>query len=283
MIRIVADTTAGLDPDWAARHGIPIIPQVIYFGEESFLEMEELSLQEFLRRLKTSPVLPRTAAPPPGLFIKAFQELDADHNTILCILPSSELSGTVRSAQLAKEEAFPHADIRILDSRTIAAQLAVLIQFAAEWIEAGLDADTIMARLQALIPRLRTHFMVDTLEYLQRGGRIGGAAAIIGQLLQVKPILTLRDGRVEALARERTKKRALARFRELVLEEMSLDISPCLQVMHSEAPHEAQELVEFFKDKLGRDDIVVYDVVPAIVTHAGPGTLGIGFFAKQEA
>ncbi|MBC7241426.1 MAG: DegV family protein [Anaerolineae bacterium] len=280
MIRIITDTLSGLSPQWAAEHGIPLIPQVIYFGEESFLEIQEMSIEEFIRRLKSSSVLPRTAAPPPGLFIKAFEELDAAHNTILCIHPTAELSGTVRSAQIAKAEAFPNADIRIIDTRTIGAQLGVLVQMADSWVREGLDADTIVRRLEELIPRLRTYFLVDTLEYLQRGGRIGGAAALVGQLLQIKPILTIRDGKVDVYARERTKKRGLERFREIILEEMDLSFSPCLVIQHCDARQEAEELVSFFRERLGRQDIPLFDVVPAIATHAGPGTLGASFFAK---
>jgi len=280
MIKVVTDTTAGLDLDWVRQHHVPYIPQVIYFGEQSFLEIEEISQAEFLRRLKASSSLPRTAAPPPGLFIKAFQELEADKNTILCIHPSAEVSGTVRSAQLAKEEAFPNADIRIIDTRTIGAQLRLMVMKAVEWAEAGVDADTIVARLADMTRRTRTYFMVATLEYLQRGGRIGGAAAIVGQLLQIKPILMLRDGRVEALARERTLKRATQRLCELVLEEVGCDMSPCVQVMHAEAPERAQELAGYFKERLGRQDVEVIDLVPAIITHAGPGVVGAGFLAK---
>jgi DegV family protein with EDD domain len=281
MIKIIADTTAGLDPAWLLQHPIPYIPQVIYFGEESFLELETMSQADFLRRLKSASVMPRTAAPPPGLFIKAFQELEADKNTILCIHPSAVVSGTCRSAQLAKDEAFPHADIRIIDTRTIAAQLGAMVMWAQEWVEAGLDADTIEARLNDLIARSRSHFLVATLEYLQRGGRIGGAASIIGQLLQVKPILTVRDGQVEALSRERTMKRAMARLCELVLDEMDASVSPCLQIMHSEAPEQAQELFDTFKKALNRDDFLTMNLVPAIVTHSGPGTVGVGFTAKR--
>ena len=282
MIRIVTDTLSGLDPRWTAENGIPLIPQVIVFGEESYLEVEEISTEEFLRRLKSSRELPRTAAPPPGLFIEAFKALDAAHNTIICIHPTAEMSGTVRSAEIAKAESYPEADIRIVDTRTIGAQLGLLVRMAHDWVKEGLDADSIVGRLGALSARLRTHFMVDTLEYLQRGGRIGGAAAIVGQLLQVKPILTIREGRTEALARERTKKRALARLRELALQEIDLGISPFLVIQHCEADEDAGQLVEYFRGQFGRDDIWVTGLVPAIVTHAGPGTLGVGFFARED-
>lgn len=281
MIRIITDTLSGLPPQWCEEHGIPLIPQVIYFGEESFLEIEEMSVAEFIRRLKSSKELPRTAAPPPGRFIKAFEELDAPHNTILCIHPSAELSGTVRSAQIAKAEAFPDADIRILDTRTIGAQLGMLVQIVQKWVEQGVDADTIVQRIEDLIPHMRTHFMVDTLEYLQRGGRIGGASALVGQLLQIKPILTIRDGIVDAFSRERTRERASAKFQQLVLDEIDLSFSPCLVIQHCDSFESAEKWVAVFKEKLGRDDIYIRDVAPAIATHAGPGTLGASFFAKQ--
>jgi DegV family protein with EDD domain len=281
VVKIITDTLSGLSPEWAAQHGIPLIPQVIVFGDESFLEIDEISIDEFLRRLKAAKELPRTAAPPPGLFIEAFHRLEADKNTIICIHPTADMSGTVRSAQIAKAESYPDADIRIIDTRTIGAQLGTLVKMAVEWAEAGQDADRIVAGIEALIPRVRTHFVVATLEYLQRGGRIGGAAAIVGQLLQVKPILTVRDGRTEALARERTKKRAMARFRELVMEEIDPDMSPAVVIMHCEAETEASELAAYFRAELGRDDVEVTHLVPAIVTHAGPGTIGVCFFAKD--
>jgi len=281
MVRIIADTTAGLDPAWVRQKGIPYIPQVIYFGEASFLELEEISRDEFMRRLKSDKVMPRTAAPPPGLFVKAFEELGAGKETILCIHPSIAVSGTVRSAQAAKEEAFPHADIRIIDTRTIAGQLGMMVQQAQAWAEAGKDADAIVVGLNDLILRTRSHFLVATLEYLQRGGRIGGASALIGQLLQVKPILTIREGRIEALSRERTMKRAKASLCEMVLDEMAADFSPCLQIMHSEAPAQAEELRQYFQKTLQRDDIALYDLPPAVVTHVGPGTLAVGFTAKK--
>jgi len=282
VIRIITDTLSGLDPQWTKAHDIPLIPQVIVFGEESFLENDEISVDEFLRRLKAACELPHTAAPPPGLFIEAFKELEADKNTIICIHPTAEMSGTVRSAEIAKAESFPDADIRIIDTRTLGAALGMLVRLAAGWVEGGLDADAIVRRLEELIPHLRTHFVVDTLEYLQRGGRIGGAAALVGQLLQLKPILTIQDGRTEALARERTKKRALTRFRELILDQIdaTTDISPYLVIQHCEADEDARELKDFFREELGRDDIEVIHLVPAIATHAGPGTLGVAFFTR---
>jgi DegV family protein with EDD domain len=232
----------------------------------------------FLRRLRAAKELPKTAAPPPGLFVEQFQRLAGPGNTVLCIHPSAELSGTVRSALTAAAD-FPDADIRVLDTRTVASPLAALVLLAAQWAEQGEDAGTIMARLQALIPRSHLYFLVDTLEYLQKGGRIGGAAALIGSVLQVKPILELREGRVEPLERERTQRKALARLKELVLARAVRGPESHLSVLHAGAPEAAQALAIDLGQQLGVSDVMVMDLTPAIVTHAGPGVLGVGFFA----
>ncbi len=277
MIHIVTDTTAGLPAEQAQRYDIPIIPQVIIFGDESYLEGVEIDNAAFMQRLRAAKVLPTTAAPPVGLFIDVFRQRAQPGNTVLCIHPSADLSGTVRSALTAAAE-FPDADIRVLDTRTIGGPLATLVLLAAEWAAAGLDADTIMARLETLIPRSRIFFLVDTLEYLQRGGRIGGAAALIGSVLQVKPLLELRNGRVEPLERERTQRRALARLTELVVQHAARGPECHLSVLHADAPAAAQALADELRRRLDASEVMIMDLMPAIVTHAGPGTLAVGFF-----
>jgi DegV family protein with EDD domain len=280
MIHIITDSTAGLPTALAQQYHIPIIPQVILFGDESYLEGVEMDPATFLRRLRAARDLPKTAAPPPGLFVEQFQRLAEPGNTVLCIHPSAELSGTVRSALTAAAD-FPDADIRVLDTRTIASPLAALVLLAAQMVEQGENADAIMARLQALIPRSHLYFLVDTLEYLQKGGRIGGAAALIGSVLQVKPILELRAGRVEPLERERTQRKALARLKELVLQRAPHGPESHLSVLHAGVPEAAQALANDLGQQLGVTDVMVMDLTPAIVTHAGPGVLGVGFFAES--
>jgi DegV family protein with EDD domain len=280
MIHIITDSTAGLPTALAQQYHIPVIPQVILFGDESYLEGVEMDHATFLRRLRAAKDLPKTAAPPPGLFVEQFQRLAGPGNTVLCIHPSAELSGTVRSALTAAAD-FPDADIRVLDTRTIASPLAALVLMAAQWAGQGESADAIMARLQSLIPYSHLYFLVDTLEYLQKGGRIGGAAALIGSVLQVKPILELRDGRVEPLERERTQRKALARLKELVLERAPHGPESHLSVLHAGAPEAAQSLAADLGSQLGVSDVMVMDLTPAIVTHAGPGVLGVGFFAQS--
>jgi len=278
MIQIVTDTTSGLPLDVARAHDIPVLPQIVIFGEEIYRDDTEIDTRTFLQKLRASPTLPKTAAPPPALYNPIFERLLAEgYRTIICLHPSSELSGTVRSALTAAQD-FPGADIRVVDTRTIAAPLATAVLLAARWAREGVDADTIVARLQDLLARQRVYFLVDTLEYLHRGGRIGGAQALLGGLLQVKPILTLRDGRVEPFEQQRTQKRALARLRELVLGECPRTPESYLAVMHADAEATARELAADFAAQLGIPDIPIYELPPAIVTHAGPGVLAVSYF-----
>jgi len=278
MIKIITDTTSGLPLDVARAHDIPVLPQIVIFGEEIYRDDTEIDTRTFLQKLRASPTLPKTAAPPPALYNPIFERLLAEgYRTIICLHPSSELSGTVRSALTAAQD-FPGADIRVVDTRTIAAPLATAVLLAARWAREGVDADTIVARVQDLLARQRVYFLVDTLEYLHRGGRIGGAQALLGGLLQVKPILTLRDGRVEPFEQQRTQKRALARLRELVLGECPRTPESYLAVMHADAEATARELAADFAAQLGIPDIPIYELPPAIVTHAGPGVLAVSYF-----
>lgn len=276
-IRIVTDTTAALPAAYLAAHHIENIPQVVLFGQESFFEERNLAYAEFIARLKTARQLPKTAAPLPGHFLEAYQRQLAHAPTILSLHPSLDVSGTVRSATLAKAE-LPGADIRIVDTRTVGGNLAALVMAATEWAEQGVDADEIMRRLAALIPRGRTFFLVATLDYLQRGGRIGGASALLGTALQIKPILEIKNGRVEAFEKIRTYHHALERLKELTLEQCARSPAPRLSVMHADDLTTALRLQCDLQITLGIRDIPIYSVGASITTHAGPGTVGVGFF-----
>jgi DegV family protein with EDD domain len=277
MTCIVADTTSGLAPATAKRLGFSLIPQIINFGQESFREGVDIDNATFMTRLRTGRELPKTAAPYPGDFIAVFEQLTKSGGSIVCIHPSVEVSGTVRSAMTARE-AFPGADIRVIDTRSIASPLATMVLEADKQAKAGASADQIETLVAGMIPRARVYFLVDTLEFLQRGGRIGGAAALVGSILQIKPILALTNGHVEPLEKERTKKRALARIQELVLHEAGRGEDSYLTVMHSAAPDEAAALAVALKTALGASEVTVMDLVPAVATHVGPGALAVGFF-----
>ena len=279
-IRIVTDTTANLPPGYAEAHHIEMVPQVIIFGQESFLEAYEISSGEFVRRLKTSAHLPKTAAPPPGKFVEAYRRQLAEAETIISIHPTADARGTVRSAQTAKEESFADADIRIIDTRTIGGAMGAMVMAATEWAEAGVAADEIVRRVQAMIPRSRTYFVIRTLEFLQKGGRIGGASALVGSILQIKPILEIRGGRVEVLEKVRVQNRAMNRLLELVSEQCprTAEARPC--VMHIEALEEGRRVAAELQSMLGLSDIPLYELGAAITTHAGPGVIGISFLVE---
>lgn len=279
-VRIVTDTVASLLPEYVAAHPLPVVAQVVNFGEESFLEGVNLSFDEFIRRLKASKQLPKTAAPPPGEFIRVYGELlEQGAETILSIHPSTDVSGTVRSALTAKETTFPNADIRVLDTRCVGANLAAMVMDAAQWAEEGVGADEIMARLLAMIPRSRLYVLVATLEYLQKGGRIGGASALIGSALQIKPILQFKSGRVEIFEKIRTFNHALERLEAIVLEQCPKAPDAHLAVMHADDLPRAQRLASDLQTALGVENIPIYTMSASITTHAGPGIVGAGFFA----
>lgn len=284
MVHIITDTTSGLSLEDVARYDIPLIPQVIHFGQESYLECQEMDIEMFIERLVTSQVLPKTSAPPPELFEAHLRRFAADDEPILCIHPSSKVSGTVRSAWVARQS-FPDADIRVMDTQAIGAPLGRMVLLAAQWAEAGESADVIWQRLEEMIPRVRIYFTVDTLEYLQRGGRIGAAKALLGNLLRIRPVLAWREGEVQPGVSERTTRRALQRLVQLACEEAPRDRDPMFAVMHAAVPQVAQGIADQLRDEFhaakgGQDlDIWLTDLVPAIVTHAGPGAVAVSFFA----
>lgn len=278
MVHVITDTTAGLSRDLTRKLGIPVIPQYVIFGEKTYRDDSELDTQTFLKYLKESKQLPKTAAPSPELYKPFFQQAAEKGESVVVITPSEKVSGTYNSAMIARED-FKSADVRVIDSRSIAGNLGTLSLIAHEMAQSGKSADEIEAKIKELIPRGRTYFLIDTLEYLQKGGRIGGARALIGELLQVKPILQIKDGQVAPFDQERTKKRALAKLVEVVTEQAGSSSDPHLCVMHVDAEADAKSLAETLSSNLKISSIPLYELPPAIVVHAGPKTLAVGFFA----
>jgi DegV family protein with EDD domain len=244
MTQIIADTTACLPPAIIKKFNIPILPQLIHFGETSYTEGTDIDTDTFLNLLQSSDSLPKTSAPPPEYFREIFSAFNSPAQTLICIHPSAELSGTIRSAETARLD-FPHADIRILDTRLVASPLGIVVHQACLMASSGDSADSICSSVLQLSKRCKLYFLVSTLDYLAKGGRIGGASALVGNALQIKPILTLADGKVEQLAKERTFKRALEHIKSLVLEEYPANGSGHLSIMHAGTPDLALELSAF--------------------------------------
>jgi DegV family protein with EDD domain len=280
MVQIVADTTAGLPPELTQELSIPVIPQIVIFGEQSFRDDTELDTATFLEKLKASPALPKTAAPPPALYTPIFERAAKVGESVIVVAPSSKVSGTVRSAEVAAQD-FPQVDIRIVDTLTLAGNLGTMVLLADRWARESCSPDEITSRLTDLIARQRVYFLVDTLEYLHKGGRIGGAKALLGKMMQVKPILTLKDGQAEPYEQQRTKRRALARLVEIVEEQCPKGPDGYLCVMQAEALEAAQELAADLRSRMSVVEVPIYELPPAIVVHAGPGALAVGFFTAK--
>lgn len=277
MTIIVADTTCSLPRKLLAERCIPLIPQVVTFGEESYHDDKDLDTATFLSKLKASPTLPKTSAPEPALYYPVFEEARKRGESVVVVAPTGKASGTVRSAQIAAQD-FPDVDIRVVDTQTVSCNLGSMVLVADDMAKAGESADEIVAKLTDMIPCGRIYFLVDTLEYLARGGRIGGAKKLLAELLEIKPILQVKDGQVEAFEQQRTKKRALARLVEVVIEQCKGGEDAHLCVLQVEAEKEAQVLAEELKSKLLVSNIPIYELPPAIVVHAGPRAMGVGFF-----
>jgi len=277
MTIIVADTTCGLPRTLLAQRGIPLIPQIVIFGEESYHDDKDLDTATFLQKLKAFPTLPKTAAPEPTLYYPVFRQAQEKGEAVVVVAPTGKASGTVRSAETAAQD-FPNVDIRVVDTQTVSCNLGSMVLVADDMAKAGKSADEIVAKLNGMIPRGRIYFLVDTLEYLAKGGRIGGAKKLLAELLEIKPILQVKDGQVESFEQQRTKKRALARLVEVVVEQCKGGDDAHLCVLQVEAEKEAESLVAELRSRVNISNIPIYELPPAIVVHAGPKAMGVGFF-----
>jgi DegV family protein with EDD domain len=251
---------------------------MIHFDEKSYTEQVDIDTDSFLLKLEAASNLPKSSAPSPELFKVLFEDLAQSSDTIICIHPSKDLSGTVRSAETARLD-FPQLDIRILDTRLVASPLGSVIHSAALWAREGLNADTICQQVLELSKRGRIYFLVATLDYLARGGRIGGASALVGNALKIKPILSLENGHVEPFAKERTFKKALAGLKSQVLKEYPADRPGFMSIMHAGSSDLAGELADYFRDELSITRPLISYLPPAIITHSGPGSIAVGFFS----
>lgn len=280
MTHLIADTLSCLSLEEAKNLGLSYLPQIIIFGDESFRDDTEMDSDTFIERLKKSSELPKTSAPYPSLYIPILGKLVKTGEPILIICPSKKMSGTVRSVEVAVAD-FPDADIRIIDTNTLGSGLGSIVKKAVEWQKEGLSADEIEQNIIEMSARSRTYFLVDTLEYLHKGGRIGAAQALVGSMLQMKPILAINDGQVDAVTTERTRKKALAKFLDLILLECPKGEEGYPSIEHGGVLDQAQELSDLLKKKLGVKEIPITYLPPAIMVHAGPGVLGVSFFVEK--
>lgn len=281
-IAIVTDSTCNIPADLVEKYNIPIIPLTLHWGEKSFLDGVELDADTFYRWLQEREEFPTTSQPSVGTFMNFFEEtaerLQTD--TILGIFVSSELSGTVTSATQAKAEV-PELRIELVDSQYFSMGLGFQVLTAARAVEEDLEMAAIIERVQRTRDSMKFVFAVDTLEYLHRGGRIGGAARLLGTMLNLKPLLTLVNGRVEPLEKVRSRQRSLKRVIDIVDQHLAGRRPPTMAIMQAGTKPEEIALIEgWVKERFQPDELFTVALSPVVGTHCGPGTIGIGYYLE---
>ena len=277
-VRIVTDSSCDLPQDMADSLGITIVPLSVRFGDTEYIDRTTITTDEFWSKCAQSAVLPETAAPSPGQFETAYRDLSAaGASAIVVISLSSSLSATMQSAELAARAVAPGIDVRIVDSRNASMGLGLTVLDCAEAARKGASADEIVALAQSLIPRTHVFGALDTLENLKKGGRIGGAKAMLASALSIKPLIEVRDGLVEEAGKQRTRSKALA-FLVDVLKQHDGKLER-VGILHAQCP-DIDAFLQMVKS-VYTGDVSVGDIGAVIGTHAGEGTIGIAF--RQSA
>lgn len=279
MIRIVADTLSCIPPQEARALGIPYLPQIIIFGEESYRDDFEITPTEFLKKLTSTKELPTTSAPSPELYHPIFDHAMENDDELIIVLPSQKLSGTYRSATTAALD-YPDLKVHFFDTLTLAPALGSMVRNAHRWVRDGKTAEEVIDGLKKMRDNQETYFVVDTLEYLHRGGRIGSAKALVGSVLQIKPILGLDDSTISPIESQRTTRKATLRLIELVTQKYPENTDGYLTLCHAGALDRINFVAQQLQAELKIESIPIYQLPPAIMTHAGPGTICAQFFKQ---
>jgi DegV family protein with EDD domain len=279
-VAIITDSTAYIPDSILLDHHITVVPQVLIWGEETFRDGVDIMPDDFYKRLETAKVMPTTSQVAIIDMKMAFEKLLENGYDILGIFISAKLSGTMQSATQAREMLPKAMDkIAIVDSNSTAMAMGFHVLLAARAAQSG----TGLIECKKIAEKAREHtgvyFVVDTLEFLRRGGRIGGAQALLGSALNIKPILELRDGRIESVEKVRTKSKAMDRMTDLVAEKVSGKTPIRLATLHANAEVEARAALNAASLRLQPIEAIFASVSPVIGTHAGPGTIGLAYMA----
>ena len=270
--RVVTDSTSDVPAAWVERYGMEVVPLKVLFGSETFRDRVDLTDDQFFARLATATELPTTSAPSPGEFAAVYERLSREADGVISIHIGGQLSGTVDAARngAAAVEGFP---VHVVDSKSVTMAAGFLCQVAAE--QESLEAA--LAAVEARIPKQRIIALLDTLRYLQIGGRIGRAQAMIGGVLDLKPILGVSDGEIRPLDRVRTRARAISRMTELLRDDFPVER---LAVMHAQAPEEAERIRAEITPQLDGIEVVTGQIGCVLGTHTGPKALGFAYLTR---
>lgn len=274
---VVADSTLDVPASVAVDLGIQIVPLNVQFGAETFLDQVEMSSDEFVHRLTTSATLPKSSQPSPARFEEAFQAATEAGHDVLCVTLSIELSGTHNSARLAAG-AFDPERVRVVDSRSVSIGGGFIAIAAARAARDGATLDEVATLAESMPARTSLYAALDTLEFLQRGGRIGRASALVGSLLSIKPIVQVREGQVTPVERVRTWRKAMDRLATLAAEHVPADY---LGVMHVGNLTDGQRLAERIAPVIPSGDVLLGQLGPVVATYGGPGL--VGFVVVERA
>jgi DegV family protein with EDD domain len=276
-VAIVTDSTADLPAQLARTRAITVVPLTLNFEGRSLLDGVDIRPSEFYRKLPNATTHPTTSQPSAGRFSEAYSELLADHSDIISIHISEKLSGTYASA-VQGAEMTDSKHVHVIDSQLVSMSLGLLALAASEMVSKGEAAPAIVDRVTAMREQVQTYFSVATLEFLRRGGRIGRASAMLGSVLQVKPVLCIRDGLVTPLERVRTFDRALNRVVELT-REVDRGKGLCVIVGHADAEADAERVARELEPQC--NTLMIQPLGPVVGAHAGPGVVGVGVYAAD--
>ena len=276
-IRIVTDSASDISLEEAEDLGIEIVPLSVRFGEAEYTDLVDLSVSDFYQKMSESDLLPSTAAPSPGAFEAAFKKCaEAGAEGVICINLSLALSATGQAAQLAADALADTLPVKCIDSKSITCGLGTIIRKAADAAKNGESMDEIISLVENLASRTRIFATLDTLENLKKGGRIGGAKAMLGTMLQFKPCLDLSSGEVVEAGRQRTRKKSLIWLKEVL--EGESEISE-LSIIHGDAP-DVEEFATLISDIVPKEQIRINQLGAVIGTHGGPRVLGVTYLVQ---
>lgn len=274
-VRIVTDSTAFLEKEMLERYNITVVPLYVNFENEVILD-GSISNASFFDKLKNAAKMPFTSQPSPGDFVKVFEKIIEDGDDIVTLVISSGISGTYDSA-INAAKLVDTKRIAVVDTTLTSGALAMLVKEAAEAATQGKTKEDIVALIEDKKRRLRIFFIPDTLEYLKKGGRIGGAQALLGTLLKIKPVLYLNNGKVETYDKVRTMKKAMER----IIDEIPAVKGPfTLTIIHGEAFDTANKMKDMIVERFPEVEVIINEISPVIGTHAGPGVVGLCFYAQ---
>jgi DegV family protein with EDD domain len=278
-IRIITDSTSDISVKHAAELNITVVPLKVIFGEKEYKEGIDITIGGFYEKLAEAEQLPTTSQPSPDEFLKYFKEGKEAGDSIIVLVIASKLSGTYQSAMIAKEMA-EYDDIHIIDSNTTTCALRILVEQAVKLRDEGVSAEEIVAALMNLRDRVVLIAMVDTLEYLHKGGRLSKSSTILGTLLRFKPIINVKDGVIGVLGKERGVNKAIGRVADEIDVFGDIDTSYPVHLGYTAQDEQCRLLKDKLRDKYGLNDLIMHPVGCVVGTHAGPGACMVTYVKK---